>query len=389
MQNKSVFTRTPPAVLASLVAVLTTTPVFAQLALSGNDNKVVHENGTVRTVIDPPADTVTILDLGSHPPRVVGSVQAPHSWTGPPLAVAITPDEQLGLVASARKVDPANPAQLIPDNRLSVIDLRATPPAVVQTLEAGAGATGVSVNRAGTLALVANRSDGTISVFRIADGRLTPVSTLTVAPAAAQVSHAQFTPDGRFALVTRVGDSFVSVLKVEGETVTLAERDLTVGMRPYAMAITRDGRWAIVANVGRSSGDADTVSLIALSAEPFRTVDTISVGPTPEAVQVSPDNRHVAVTVMNGSERAAGDPLRGPALLVMLRIEDGRLGRVAEAEVGSIAQGVVFNSDGTRLYVQNLVDREIQVLGFDGERLTTLPERIPVDGGPASFRTAE
>jgi DNA-binding beta-propeller fold protein YncE len=375
--------------LTALAVLLATGPAVAQLALSGNDSKAVLQNGAVRIVPNPPADTVTILDLGSHPPRVVGQVQAPHSVVGPPLSVAITPDERLGLVASAQKVDPANPARTIPDNRLSVIDLRATPPAVVQTLEAGAGASGVSVNRAGTLALVANRNAGTVSVFRIADGRLAPVSTLTVAPPASGTSHVQFTPDGRFALVTRDGDFFVTVLKVEGENVTLAGRDITVGMRPYGMGITRDGRWAAVANIGRSSGDADTVSLISLATEPFRTVDTISVGPTPEGIQVSPDNRHVAVTVMNGSNRAANHPMRGPGLLVMLRIEDGRLVRVAQAEVGSWGQGVVFNNDGTRVYVQNMVEREIQVLSFDGQRLTTLPERIRVDGGPSAFRTAD
>lgn len=375
--------------LTTLAALLAASPAFAQLALSGNDHKAVLENGAVRIAPSPPADTVTILDLGSHPPRVVASVQAPHSVVGPPTSVALTPDERLGIVASAQKLDPANPGRTIPDNRLSVIDLRATPPAVVQNLEAGAGASGVSVNRAGTLALVANRNAGTVSVFRIADGRLAPLSTLTVGPAASGVSHVQFTPDGRFALVTRDGDFLVTVLRVEGETVTLAGRDITVGIRPYGMGITRDGRWAAVANLGRVSGDADTVSLISLTAEPFRVTDTISVGPTPEGIQVSPDNRHVAVVVINGSARAANHPLYGRGQLVMLRIDEGRLVRIAQAEMGSWGQGVVFSADGSRVYVQNMVEREIQGFGFDGQRLTPLEGRVAVDGGPSAFRTAE
>jgi len=375
--------------LCGAALVLWTGEASAQIALSGNDSKAVLDNGTLRIVQNPPPDTVTILDLGANPPRVVGQVQAPHSVVGPPTSVALTPDERFGLVASAQRIDPANSTRQIPDNRLSVIDLRATPPAVVQTVETGAGPSGVSVNRAGTLALVANRNAGTVSVFRIADGRLTPVSTLTVGPPASGVSHAQFTPDGRFALVTRDGDSMVTVLRVEGENVTLAGRDITAGIRPYGMGITRDGRWAVAANIGRSSGDQDTVSLISLAAEPFRTVDTIAVGPTPEGIQVSPDNRHVAVTVMNGSNRPANHPMRGPGLLVMLRIDDGRLVRVAQAEVGSWGQGVAFNSDGTRVFVQNMVEREIQVFGFDGQRLTPLPDRIRVEGGPSAFRTAD
>ena len=375
--------------LTMLAALLAAGPALAQLALSGNDNKAVLENGAIRIVPNPPADTVTVLDLGSHPPRVVGSVQAPHSVVGPPTSVAITPDERLGLVASAQRVDPANVSRTIPDNRLSVIDLRASPPAVVQTLEVGAGASGVSVNRAGTLALVANRNAGTVSVFRIAEGRLAPLSTVTIAGPASGVSHVQFTPDGRFALVTRDGDFMVTVLKVEGENITLAGRDITVGIRPYGFGVTPDGRWAVIANLGRVSGDADTVSLVSLAVEPFRVVDTISVGPTPEGIQVSPDNRHVGVVLINGSARAASHPLYGRGQLVMLRIEEGRLVRVAQAEMGSWGQGIAFSGDGTRVYVQNMVEREIQGFGFDGQRLTALPERVRVDGGPSALRTAE
>jgi DNA-binding beta-propeller fold protein YncE len=374
--------RTATLALALLLPAL---PAAAQIALSGNDSKAVLENGTVRIVQNPPPDTVTILDLGAG--RVLGQVQAPHSVVGPPTSVAVSADGRLGLVASAQRIDPADATRTIPDNRLSVIDLAATPPAVVQTLEAGAGASGVSFNRAGTLALVANRNAGTVSVFRVAGGRLAPVSTLTVGPAASGVSHVEFTPDGRFALVTRDGDSMVSVLRVEGENVTLAGRDITAGIRPYGMGITRDGRWAAVANIGRGTGDADTVTLISLASEPFRAMDTITVGATPEGIQVSPDNRHIAVTVMNGSNRAANHPMRGPGQLVILRIEDGRLVRVASANVGSWGQGVAFNADGTRLYMQNMVEREIQVLAFDGQRLTDTGTRIRVEGGPSAIRS--
>ncbi|WP_424812768.1 lactonase family protein [Roseococcus sp. YIM B11640] len=378
--------RTILAAAALLWAAPVPCPAQAQIALSANDNKQVWENGVVRTLPNPPADTVNILDLGATPPRIVATVQAPHSIVGPPSSVALTPDGGLGLVASSNRVDPANPTRVVPDNRVSVIDLRASPPAVVQTVEAGLGPSGVSVNRAGNLALVANRNAGTVSVFRIANGRLEPVSTLTVGPPASGVSHVQFTPDGRFALVTRDADFMVSVLKVEGEQVTAAGRDITVGIRPYSFGITPDGRWAVVGNVGRLSGDSDTASLISLTSEPFRAVDTITVGATPEGVQVSPDNRHVAVTLINGSTRPEGHPLRGRGQVVMLRIEDGRLQRVAQADIGTWAQGVAFSSDGSRVFVQNMVEREIQVLSFDGQRLATI-DRLRVDGGPTAIRT--
>jgi DNA-binding beta-propeller fold protein YncE len=184
----------------------------------------------------------------------------------------------------------------------------------------------------------------------------------------------------------------VSVLRVEGEAVTLLrDRNITAGIRPYGMGITRDGRWAVVANIGRggNTGDADTVSLINLQREPFRTVHTLSVGPTPEGIQVSPDNVHVAVTIHNGSARPEGHPLRGRAQVVLLRIDNGRLREVSRAPVGDWAQGVVFSRDGRTLLVQNMAAREIMVFRIEGDRLRDTGQRIQTNGGPAAIRTAD
>ena len=86
-------------VLLGLVAVV---PVaHAQLAISVNDNKVVLDNGTAKVVPNPAPDTVTIIDLKANPPRVVAEIKAPASVVGPPLSVALTPDESLALVTSS------------------------------------------------------------------------------------------------------------------------------------------------------------------------------------------------------------------------------------------------------------------------------------------------
>lgn len=231
--------------------------------------------------------------------------------------------------------------------------------------------------------------NGTVSVFRIAEGRPAPVGTVEAGPAASGVSHVPFTPDGRLALVTHDGEPMVSVPRVDGERVTPAGRAITAGIRPYGLAITRDGRRAVAAAIGRGTGDAATVSLISLTREPFPTVDTSAAGPTPEGIQVSPDNRRVAVPVMNGSSRAANHPARGRSLLVPRRIEDGRLVRVVEAEMGSRGQGIACDADGPRPDVQNMVEREIQVRACGGQRLTSLPERVAAGGGPAAIRTVE
>ena len=103
----------------------------------------------MKVVPNPPPDTVAIIDLSVSPPRVIAEVQAPNSVVGPPLSVAITPDESLALVTASNKVDPNDPTKQTPDNRVSVIDLKASPPTVIATLEAGKGAAGIAINRQG------------------------------------------------------------------------------------------------------------------------------------------------------------------------------------------------------------------------------------------------
>lgn len=361
----------------------------AEIAVSANDNKLVLENGVTRTVRDPAPDTVSVIDLSANPPRVTAEIQVPTSVVGPPLSVAITPDERLALVTANQRPDPNDPTKLIAGNALTVIDLSATPPRVVATLPTGSGPAGLSINRAGTLALVANRNEGSVSIFRIRDGQVTAHGKVEVGTVASEVSHVQFTPDGRRALVTRYGDHMVNVLEIDGDRVTRQDREITTGVRPYGLVVMLDGRHAVVANIGRGTGDADTVSLIDLAREPYRVVDTVSVGQTPEGIQVSPDGRHVAVTVMNGSNKPPGSPFRGPGLVRLLRIEEGRLRVVSEATVGTWAQGATFSADGRTLLVQNMVEREIQVLRVEGDRLVDSGTRLRVGGGPAAIRTAE
>ncbi len=77
------------------------------------------------------------------------------------------------------------------------------------------------------------------------------------------------------------------------------------------------------------------------------------------------------------------------AQLVILRIENGRLRRVAQAPVGAWAQGVAFSRDGRTIVVQNMADRNLAVFRFAEGRLTDTRQRIAVGGGPAAIRTAE
>ena len=124
------------ATLVVLLATLVFVPVAqGQLLLSTNDNKVTLVNGVATVVKSPPPDTLTVIDLKAWPPKVVAELDVPGSVVGPPFSVAVAPDESLALVTANEKLDPNDPTKRIPNNTMSVVDLKATPPRIIATLE--------------------------------------------------------------------------------------------------------------------------------------------------------------------------------------------------------------------------------------------------------------
>ena len=374
------------------IALLAPFAAQAQLAVSAGDNKVHLVDGVARVIENRQPDTLTLLDLTPSPPRVLGSVEVPHSVAGPPNAVGITPDGRFAIVPSNQRIDPAAATGTSFDNRLNVVDLTARPLRVVQTLEVGSGPAGVSINAAGTHVLVAHRNTGSVTLFRLAGGQLTEAASLSITTPAAIIASAVFTPDGRHALVTRYGEAMVTVIAIEGDTLRRAGRDISTGVNPYGLVITPDGRSAVVANIGRGNGDADTISLIDLTGPvpTWRVVETVTVGQTPEGVALSRDGTMLAVTVMNGSNKPAASPFRGEGQVQLWRIGrqgPSRLTRVTTAPVGHWSQGAAFSADGRRLLVQNMVERDISVFRYENNRLTPMG-RIPMPAAPASIAVA-
>jgi DNA-binding beta-propeller fold protein YncE len=300
--------------------------------------------------------------------------------------VAITPDSALALVASSTKVDPGDQTKTAPDNRLTVIDLKASPPVVLATLTAGKGASGVAINRAGTLALVANRNEGTVSVFTIAGKSVTAAGTVEVGTPDSLLSGVVFTRDDRTALVTRNNDSLIAVLAIDGAKVTNARLDFAANLKPYGIDVTPSGETAIAAGIGAGpTGGADTLSVIDLTTSPPRAVNHISIGPTGEGLAVSPDGQFVAVTVMNGSNAAKTSPFYNDyGWLRIYSLNKTALALVAQAQIGHWCQGVAWQADGKTLLAQCVVEREIMTFGFDGRRLARGPS-IKVGGGPSGI----
>ena len=176
----------------------------AQFLVIGNDEKVTFDDG--KQVLSPPGkDTVTIVDISDRTkPRIVVSLPIENSIAGPPTNVAITPDNKLALVANSLDVVKDGDAlKAVPDNKLSVIDLTASPPAVIATVQTGKQPSGIAINRAGNLALVANRVDNSVSVLSISGKTVSVVGTVALAPPdtpSQHVSGVAISPDGKRAL---------------------------------------------------------------------------------------------------------------------------------------------------------------------------------------------
>ena len=380
--------------VSGLAAALLIVPLFpslaaAQLAVSANDAKAVLVNGVNTVPPNPADDTVTIIDLGVSPPKVVGELKAPSSVVGPPQNVAIAPDESIALISSNMKLDAADPKKLVPDNRVSVIDLKATPPAVIATLEAGLGPAGISINRAGTLALIANRNDGTVSIFTVSGKTLTAAGKIDFDNPRSGPSSVAFSPDGKMALVSRDGDHKISILSIDGNKVEDTKRMLTGGFRPYAIQVSPKGDVAVVVNQGGNAGDIDTINVIDLKGKAPRIVRTLDVGQIVEDLAFSNDGNYVAVTAQDGSARAPSHPFYNDnGLVVVFSVNGTNLTKVAEARVGKWNQGVVWSRDGKTLLAQNMAENALSILSFDGKTLGVTGE-INVKGGPAGLRTAE
>jgi DNA-binding beta-propeller fold protein YncE len=356
----------------------------ADIAISSNDPKVTLLNGNATAVANPPADTATIIDLKSNPPKVIATIDAPGSVAGPPQAVAISADESWAIITAASKQEGG---KLAVDSKVSVIDLKANPPKVVQTLDAGAGATSVRFTPDEKLVLIANRAVGTISVFTVKDRRLEAAGTVDTGNAKSGPSGIVVLPDGKRALLTRDGDHMISLLHINGAEVKIDPRPITSGLAPYTMDINNAGTLAAVGNMGRGNGDFDTVQLIDLKTTPPRVVTSIAVPPSPEGVKFSPDGRFLAIGSQNGSNKAEGFPFRSAqGLLTMYAVDGINLRKITQAPIGAWPQGFAFSRDGRTLLAQSMTDRALDVFRFDGTALTR-GTPIKVNGGAASIGT--
>ena len=376
------------AILLASALVLTPVAAFADLAISANDGKQVRAGDGLPMV--PTKDSVAIIAFSSiSAPKVIGTIGLCGTIMGPPSSVAVAKDYSFALVTCPQKIGPDG--KNLPENKVNVIGLDdPTHPRLLQTVEAGVGATGIFLNRKGTVALVTGTGDDSITLFTIKDRTLTKGSDVKL-DAKAEPRDVIIAPDGKTAYALRFGDAKVTKLSIDGDKLSRVA-DYGVGINPDGGTLTSDGRYLLNNNFGGMPGKTNKGATLVLDTKTGQVTDVQEVGALPEDIVLSPDNKFAAAVVGNGSATVRNaknyDTVFGK--LAIFKVGKGKLEPVTDAQLGHACQGAVWSDDGKRLLVQCSVERDIRTFDFDGKVLVPRPEMtLQFESRPGAIATAK
>lgn len=359
-----------------------------QIMISANENKIDLITGGPRVVPNPAPDNLTLLDFSSFPPKTQQIDRVENSVLGPPSNVAISPNGRLALIANSIRIPSPGATNWVPEDFVHLLDLAASPPAIVGKVKVEAQPSGISFTPDGRQALVANRAAGTISLLKIEGTRVVHEGSIKVCEPAEAVSDVAVSPDGRMALASVQKGGYLALLKVSAGHLNFTGRKISVSGQPYRCVITPDGQLGLVAGGGAGNArDLDALSIVDLSGATPQTIGYVPLGASPESIELSPDGKFLAAVVMDGSNLPAGDPNRtSHGQLVMLERRGKRFVETQRTPIVPIPEGVAFTGDGRYLVVQGHPDRVLQIFSVHRGRVKDTGHRIPVPGMPSALR---
>jgi DNA-binding beta-propeller fold protein YncE len=354
----------------------------------GLDEKIVWDDDGKPVLSPDGKDQVLIVDLANpESPKIVASLPLKNSVVGPPVNVDIDPTGTVALVAdSIDNTKDGDALKQVPDNKIYVIDLKATPPKLAGTITGGKQPSGLSFSPDGRMALVANRADNSISVLSV-DGTDVKITDTVSMPDS--VSHVVFTPDGKRALTTRFPAHKLSVLDIAGGKVTYSKIDLPTGQWPYNVVVAPNGKLALTSDngaAGSSDGSVDTTSVVDLEANPPRIIDRVVVGDGPEGLAMSPKGDLAVAAILRGSNMKKAFFYQKNGSLSILKIDGKKVTKTQDIEVGGLPEAVVFTPDGKYILAGNFLSQDFSILKVDGTKVTDTGKRFKVPGRPASAR---
>lgn len=255
----------------------------AYVALSGDGVIAVVDLSTLRVTERRPVPhaPLDLFAFGGDVPRWMVSQfgadrLAPLQDDAPSIRVGVSPSlfaprSAAGLVAiSAERSD-----------TLSVLDVRTA--RIVAQYSTGRRPYPPDVTRDGVLALVPNRDDGTVTVIDLLIREV--AATIPVCP---RPEGGALTRDDVSFVVACGGDNSLAFVNTASFEV-VARVSTGVGPRPFSVAMSGDGRWALVNNSG-----GRTVSVLDVAAR--RIVAQVAVDSQPIVIRMHPDGRRAFVS---------------------------------------------------------------------------------------------
>jgi DNA-binding beta-propeller fold protein YncE len=355
------------------------------LMVCASDQRFILTNGADKIADNPGNGALTFLDFSTFPPKAEHLEGVRCSVIGPPTCVAITPDESIALVTAAMKVDQENKNRQIPDNKLTVVNLKSKKPEIIKILTVGKQPSGISISRDGKLALVANRADGTITMLEINGQKVKPTNTIKVCQPSESIAHIAISPDKKTAIASLFNTNNVIVMKIKSNSLEPFET-LETGKSPYCIDFTPDGKLALVANAFNSS-----VSVISLSNNKAEVTDKVYIGGNvPEGLDISSDGKYAAVNCLHNTNKSPDDPKREEnGLLVILKRNNNQFRVIDSLTIDRIPQSAVFTRDCKYIAIGSNEFHHIAIYKFENEKVIDTSLRIKTPGGPAALRIAD
>jgi len=363
------------------------------MIVSASDAKFVRKNGAGTYPEGVPVSLLSLIDASTFPPTILKEVPVEHSVYGPPQCIAITPDGKLAFVGAPDTYD-YDTKTLTPHDYVQVVSLEAESPRVIDKIAVDAHPQGLAITPDGRLLLAATTS-GKVAVIEIGENVVELIDQVTVSKK--RLSGIAITPDGKSAIVANRDEQGLTVLSIEGTQVTNTEERISTGVGPYDMSVSADGRWCVVANgglgaiadgFGTVTPDVDAATLVDISDRPFRAVQHFTVPPVPEGITISPDGRWIVVNSMNGSNLPEAHPdYQEKGTLTLFEIQEGKAVEVDQIPGGKASQGVVFTKDNRYVLLQMNVEKAIGVFEVKEGSITDTGHRIELSGGPTSIRS--
>lgn len=309
------------------------------------------------------AITYRALDFGTVGGRLIAGAPQPRT-------VGISPTSE----ATVRLLD-LNGLEHFDDQEIAAVQTAVA--AATEELDFSVlAASGYSAADAADLATLTAVRDPDVT-NALEDGAFDPgtLPTRTATPTATPTPTATATPLRRFAFVANLASNTVSVIDTNTDAVVAT---IAVGQSPQGVAITPDGRLALIANSGPAEGsasDVETVSVIdTAQRQVVSTVPDFSPNAftRPSAIAVSPDgalayvshNASATVEVLDLSRA-----LTAPATA-----------RVGVIMVGPAPLGIALARSRPLAFVASVESRTLSVVDTDMRQ--TVGE-VPLPGKPA------